>query len=282
MKQHLLQTLLTTFCLLTGSGLAQAQDKAQDRFGVTMLHPTLASGREWFAQWEKERLVKPYSTDAADALLVNEDGELWIKAGVAAVKAGLTRLKVMTPVGKDGQYVGPLWTNVEMTVYARRGKLVKKLEYQAFYLSARSGEKHNDDVPCDGTSYHATARFDGQCGFKKELWHTGGYTQLRPAPAPKPWATVPEHQWVGLKFVCRNVDAGKHVKLELYVDAEEKNDWKLVSEFTDAGGWKGQKTGCDKPLDYILTAGRPTVYFRTDEVDVELKKFSVREVVPLP
>jgi len=105
---------------------------------------------------------------------------------------------------------------------------------------------------------------------------------LRPAPAPKPWATVPEHQWVGLKFVCRNVDAGKHVKLELYVDAEEKNDWKLVSEFTDAGGWKGQKNGCDKPLDYIITAGRPTVYFRTDEVDVELKKFSVREVAPLP
>lgn len=269
---------LVFLCLLVMAPPSEAQTK--DKFGVTMLNPTLKGGREWFAQWEQERTVKRYSADTSDALFVNEDGDLKIKNGVAFVGAGLTRLKVMTPKAKDGSYVGPLWTNVEMTVYVRRGKQAKKLDYQAFYLSARSGEKHNDEVPCDGTSYHGTVRFDGQCGFKKELWHTGGYTQLRPEPAPKPWPTVPEGKWIGMKYVCRNVDGGKHVKLELYLDAEEKDEWKLVSTFTDTGGWKGQKSGCDKPLDYIITEGRPTVYFRTDEVDVELKKFSVREIEP--
>ena len=82
-----------------------------------------------------------------------------------------------------------------MTIYVRRGLEDQVLDYQAFYLSARSGERHNDQVPCEGTSYHATARFDGQCGFKKELWHTGGYTGLQSQPAPKPWPTVPARQW---------------------------------------------------------------------------------------
>jgi hypothetical protein len=150
------------------------------------------------------------------------------------------------------------------------------------YLSARSGERHNDSAPCEGTSYHATARFDGQCGFKKEVWHAGGYTNLRPDPAPKPWTTVPEGKWVGMKFLCRNCDGGSHVRLQLYLDADERNDWKPIAELTDAGGWLGEKPGCNRRQDYIITEGRPAVYFRTDQLAVELKKFSVREIAPLP
>ncbi|HEY1171327.1 MAG TPA: hypothetical protein VGH19_08175 [Verrucomicrobiae bacterium] len=272
---------IVSACLLHGSIFAQSSEKAKDRFGVSVLNPTAKGGREWFAQWDKERVVKSYSLDSADPFFVNEDGDLRIKDGVASVKAGLTRLKVVTPKTANGQYIGPLWTNVEMTVYVKRGKQAKQMDYQAFYLSARSGEKHNDYVPCEGTSYHATARFDGQCGFKKELWHTGGYAGLKPEPTPRPWPTVPEGKWIGMKYVCRNLDDGKHVKLEMYLDVEEKNEWKLVSEFTDMGGWRGMKAGCDRPQDYIITEGCPAVYFRTDQVDVEVKKFSVREIAPL-
>lgn len=261
---------------------AQAQPLGKDRFGVSKLHQTAAQGREWFAQWESPRVIKPYSVDSADPLFANEDGELRIQSGTAQIKPGLTRLKVGDVLKKDGKYVGTLWTNVEMTVYVKRGSTSKQLDYQAFYLSARSGEKHNDEVPCDGTSYHATARFDGKFGFKKEIWHTGGYTGLRPDPTPKPWPTVPEGKWIGLKFICRNCDDGKHVKLQFYLDAEEKDEWKLVSEFTDQGGWRGEKAGCDKPQDHIITEGRPVVYFRTDYVATELKKFSVREIPSLP
>ncbi len=240
------------------------------------LHPTIAGGREWSAQWEAERVVGSYARDPSDAIFHNEDGELRIGGGIAEVKAGRTRLKVFTPKETAG------WRNVEMTIYARRGALARKLDYQAFYLSARSGERHNDDVPCEGTSYHATARFDGTCGFKKELWHTGGYTALRPDPAPKFWPTVPEGRWIGMKFVCRNCDGDTHVRLQLYLDPEERGVWQLVSDVTDAGGWRGEKPGCDRAQDAILTEARPAVYFRTDFVDVELKKFAVREIAPLP
>ena len=209
-------------------------------------------------------------------------GIRWGYGGIAAARAGLTRLVVLSPTNQAGTPAARLWTNVEMTVYARREAPARRLDYQAFYLSARNGERHNDSAPCEGTSYHATARFDGQCGFKKEVWHTGGYTSLRPEPAPKPWATVPEGKWVGMKFLCRNCDRGSHVRLQPYLDADERNDWKLIAEYADSGGWLGEKPGCNRSQDYIIAEGRPAVYFRTDQAAVEVKKFSVREIAPLP
>lgn len=251
--------------------LLSAQEKS-DRFRVTMLHPTAPSGREWFANWKEERVIGQYANDPLDAAFRNGDGELRVENGGARISAGLTRLVVRTPEGATP------WRNVEMTMYVRRGAVTKRLDYQAFYLSARSGERHSDEGPCEGTSYHSTLRFDGQCGFKKELWHTGGYTALRPKPAPKFWPTVPEGQWIGMKFVCRNVNQDRHVRLEQYVDPQARNEWQLVSSFTDTGDWKGEKPGCDRPQNAIITEARPAVYFRCDYVDVELKHFSVREI----
>ncbi len=253
-----------------------------DRFGIEQLVPTIPGGREWFARWQKSRVVPAYEIDPEDAAFRNEDGQLRIADGVAAAPAGMTRLVVLTPKDAAGAATQPLWRNVEMTIYAKRGSEAQTLDYQALYLSARSGERHNDDVPCEGTSYHATARFDGQCGFKKELWHPGGYAPLRPEPAPKPWPTVPARQWVGMKFVCRNCDAGRHVKLELYLDAAASGVWKRVAEFTDSGDWRGEQPGCARPQNGIIVEARPAVYFRTDQMPVELKHFSVREIAPLP
>ena len=102
------------------------------------------------------------------------------------------------------QLAGSGWNNGEaervVPVYARRGASGHWLDYQALYLSVRSGERHNDSVPCEGTSYRATARFNGQCGFKKEVCYAGGYTSFHAEPAPKSRTTVPEGRWVGMRF----------------------------------------------------------------------------------
>ena len=278
-KPPLIQLLFGLSALIVyGASCGQVPAAENDRFGAVKLVSTLPGGREWFAHWDEERVVGSYADDSRDREFYNEEGNLRIGRGIASVPAGMTRLVVMTPTNVvDGKAI-PLWTNVEMTVYVRRGVETRTLDYQAFYLSARSGLRHNDSAPCEGTSYHATARFDGQCGFKKEIWHTGGYTSLRPDPAPRPWNTVPKGKWIGMKYICRNCDGGAHVHLQLYLDVEENNQWKLEAEYTDRGGWRGEKPGCDRPQDYIVTEGRPAVYFRSDFVAVELKKFSVREI----
>ena len=71
------------------------------------------------------------------------------------------------------------------------------------------------------------------------------------------------------------------MQLELYLDPDASGLWKRVAEFTDAGDWRGEKPGCDRPQNAILTEARPAVYFRTDQMPVELKHFSVREIAPL-
>jgi hypothetical protein len=270
-----------------GPGVQSQVDKArekttQDRFGVVQLYPTIDGGREWFASWESKRTVSPYTFDKQEPLMRNEDGVLKIDSGIAAVRAGMTRLVITTPKDSEGRITAPLWRNVEMTIYARYGATKGELDYRALYLSARSGEQHNDKVPCEGTSYHATARFDGQFGFKKELWHTGGYTKLRSAAASKLWPTIPKDRWIGLKFVCRNRDKDSRVDLSLYLDQTANNDWKLVAHTIDEGDWSGESAGCGRPINAVIAEAGPAVYFRTDDVDVELKKFSVREISPLP
>jgi hypothetical protein len=282
-KSRLLGVLLAAGLALCQVGQARPGTRAagEDRFGVRQLFATATGGREWFARWEGERTVPAFEMDPRDAVFRNSYGTLRIKDGIASFAPEQSRLYVLTPKDGQGKYTAPLWRNVEMTVYVKRGPTSQSPSYQAFDLSARSGERHNDEQPCEGTSYHATVRFDGLCGFKKELWHTGGYTQLAPEPAPKPWATVPEGKWIGIKFVCRNVDQDRHVRLEIYLDAEERNAWRRVVEYTDAGGWTGGKEGCGRAVDAILSDGRPAVYFRTDYVTTEVKKFSVREIEPL-
>jgi hypothetical protein len=68
------------------------------------------------------------------------------------------RLVVVTPTNHAAAWVGPLWTNVGMTVHVRRGAATRTMDHQTVYLSARSGERHKDSEACAGTSYHATAR----------------------------------------------------------------------------------------------------------------------------
>src|ERR1035441_8936963 len=77
-------------------------------------------------------------------------GIRWGYGGIAAARAGLTRLVVLSPTNQAGTPAARLWTNVEMTVYARREAPARRLDYQAFYLSARNGERHNDSSPCEG------------------------------------------------------------------------------------------------------------------------------------
>src|ERR1035438_1334633 len=62
-----------------------------DRFGVAELCPTLAGGREWFADWEPARTVGSYDPDPADKNFFNEEGTLQIHGGIASITPGMTR-----------------------------------------------------------------------------------------------------------------------------------------------------------------------------------------------
>jgi hypothetical protein len=84
------------------------------------------------------------------------------------------------------------------------------------------------------------------------------------------------------------MDHGTHVKLELWRDmtgGKGGGKWELLTEYTDQGGWGKGAPPCGSGVDpaAILTGSHPVVYVRTDKVeDMRYKKFSIREIAPLP
>ena len=85
------------------------------------LFPSAKGGREGFARWDNARIVPPFEMDPQDALFRNSYGPLHIKDGIASFAPEQSRLYVLTPKDGQGHYTAPLWRNVEMTVYVKRG-----------------------------------------------------------------------------------------------------------------------------------------------------------------
>ena len=104
---------------------------------------------------------------------------------------------------------------------------------------------------------------DGDVSWLKEIWHTGGYTK------PRDTHSVTDsilNRWIGWKVVMYNINDNKAVKMESYLDDNDNNHWKKVSEIVDDGGWYARSSneefysaGCDRPKDYIITNSGPLV-----------------------
>ena len=106
--------------------------------------------------------------------------------------------------------------------------------------------------------------------------------------------TFPKNTWIGYKFVVRSVYNNTAVKMETWEDlTDDKNggNWTKVNEYIDSGGWnathfyqKDKPWPCpNMPKDYVITHAMPYVYVRADNVSkIDYKKFSIREIDPLP
>jgi hypothetical protein len=196
------------------------------------------------------------------------------------------------------------WKNVEITGYVRLSHLTNgnvsdgdisnglsasgEDEIDDLVFISRSG-RHSSEVPCEGTAYNAGLHTDGSSGWKKEIWHTGGYTEER---ARHKIAESYLNKWVGLKVVVYNIMGDNEtsgVKLEMYVDNSNINNWTKISDMIDSGGWysKSNNTeflsaGCGRARDYVIIDGGPNVIFRTDNILLDFKNLSVREIQPSP
>jgi hypothetical protein len=201
------------------------------------------------------------------------------------------------------------WHNVEITVYGMR---VNDTDIDYGGIQAYARTNHGVVVRsdgggvssylCDTRGYGAQLTYSGQFLFEKETAHGAGngYPKVN---AKSIWDSgMPKDQWIGYKFVVRDVNGGQHVKLEAYMDTTNGLDggaWTKVSEFTDNGsnfgvGYDTCKSGINPGLPLTSSnaragseSGRPNVavYFRSDGVGTDgllYKNASIREVDPLP
>lgn len=292
-----------------------------DRFGVPMIYPTAAGGREWTLPDDADRTDATGEWVPVLGAVTPLGGGAFHTDGSATVNRAETRLEVRSPAGKAW------WRNVEATWYARssgwRGSACVDWYDRHFSLAAR-GERHaggtttkaeidagvpapagtatwpwyaglaagaSVPAPCLGTVYYGTIHpLNGRVQFEKELSHVQGYAEsggaTRGGFTPAAWTDG----WFGYKLVVRNYagDASR-VHMELWVDPVAVGSFTRWSSYDDGSGWASTDglDGCDQaPIGYasdqLITWAGPTFLFRSDCQGLDFRWLSVREVGPIP
>lgn len=263
----------------------------KDIFGVSEMYPTAIGGREWFVNMTNPANSTNFSETDGFELIKQNDGS-WRDNSTHV------RLVVETPQNMTD------WKNVEITGYAKLSLPTDVNSTSSFDSNSNSATntsdseaieglafigrsgRHSSQVPCEGTAYVAGLHNEGSVGWKKEIWHTGGYTDER----AKNIVTKPIlDRWVGWKVVIYDLQVNNQtaVKLESYLDDHNNDSWKKVSEIIDNGGWYSRSSDeeffsedCGKMKDQIIFEPGPFVIFRTDNLILDFKNLSVREIDP--
>jgi hypothetical protein len=258
--------------------------KDPDRSGIREIYPTKPNGEEWFirpSHPEKDPRFSPQT-----GLIPNSDGSFKIKStkvrmGVftsSGYKPNLIQTLDHSKIASKGYMQSPNdWRDVEITGYIK----LNSGSGDNFAWYARGGRHTGFGSPegCEGVAYKGDLYFDGQTRWTKEQWHTGGYVF---SDYLKGMGSI-KGKWVGFKSIMYNIDhSGKAgVKLEIWLDKENTNQWIKVNERLDTGGWGNNGRECGGTPDQIITWGGPIASFRWDSAsDVDIRDFSVREIAP--
>lgn len=263
-------------------------ERKVDEFGTLQIYPTVYGGREWFINMQDPFDDEAVSIDSGITLDRQSNGS-W------GVNSSKVRIRVDTPPGQEE------WKNVEMTGYVKMiSPTTLTADSSEFsdqdeesedgdsldpHLTWRArGGRHSDMVPCEGTALNGGLYLDGKVSWKKEIWHTGGYTTAR-GVSEIPNSVI--NKWIGWKTVMYNLKNDSSVKMESYLDNEANNKWVKVSDVEDNGEWYADASDdefysvdCGKEKDYIITNSGPIATFRADNLIFDFKNLSIREIKP--
>ena len=259
------------------------EKKSFDKFGVLKIFQTKKDGQQWYLKSDpnSDPQFSPQTM-----LTKNSDGSFKIKSTKVRMgvftSSGFNPEKIDTldhnKIAMAGYMQSPNdWRDVEITGYVK----LNSGNNDNFVWYARGARHTGFGAPagCEGTAYKGDLFYDGNTRWTKEQWHTGGYAFGEFGENIGPISG----KWVGFKVIMYNaVEKDKSVvKLELWVDKNNNNNWIKANEKTDKGGWGNAGGECGGKADQIITWGGPIAAFRWDgATDVDIKKFSVREIAP--
>jgi hypothetical protein len=272
----------------------------KDKFGITEIHPTKENGREWYLNMNNPLNDSLLSITFEPNITKQTDGSWRISDTNSSFSNPQIRINVDTPSGKEP------WRDVEMTGYikivsvtnsstnstqdnltlAAESGSTNESEIEDIAWYARGG-KRNEEASCEGTAYFGGLHPDGTVSWKKSIWWTGGYTEERFR-----YKVINEEmigKWIGWKVIMYNIEIGNATvaKMESYLDINNSGNWSKVTDFVDSGGWYARTSDaeyysadCGKPKDYIVTNPGPIATFRADNMVLDFRDLSIREIQP--
>jgi hypothetical protein len=262
---------------------AQTNGKGKsDKFGIREIYPTKENGEEWFMNSSPE---DDPSFSPQTQLVANSDGSFKVKS--TKVRMGVFTSNGYQPsdistldhseIAAKGYMQSPTdWRDVEMTGYVK----VNSGSGDNFAWYARGGRHTGSGNPegCEGVAYKGGLFYNGDTRWAKEQWHVSYvFSEHQNSMGPL------NGKWVGFKTIMYNMQEGgkSAVKLEMWLDKDNNNQWMKVNERVDNGGWGNNGGECGGDPDQIITWGGPIATFRWDSAsDVDIKNFSVREIQP--
>lgn len=263
---------------------------ALDVFGLRKLYPSAAGGPQWTStHWTNGHDRNLTDRDPDDPTQVSQR-----RGDATTVRIdGQGVLHFTAPPGTTGAeprlYLNRPEThpfrNVELTIYYRRVS-DDGTPWGGLVVGFRSGpDGHSSPATnyCDAHTYYVRFRHDGDRDFEKELKHPSSSVR---APLDM-WngQTLPHDQWIGAKFVVRNINGNTGVRLEAYRDMTEGangGNWESLGFTEDVGGWAPPQNApaCSYASDFIPVVGGGVILLRdTGVTESQYKWLSVREIV---
>ncbi|MGB8101355.1 MAG: hypothetical protein WCE96_06720, partial [Nitrososphaeraceae archaeon] len=264
-----------------GGDTNPSNEAKTDKFGIRMLYPSKPNGEQWYIRAdhpEKDPQFRPQVP-----LSKNSDGSFKVTEGKIRMgvwpSTGNHPEKITTYNEKELEKKGYMespndWRNVEITGYV---KFNKGVNYDNFAWYARGGI-HTNGKECEGTAYKGQLYYSGKTRFAKEQW----FVSYVFSPYKQSMGSM-NGKWIGFKTAMYNVEKNGHlaVKLEIWLDKSNDGKWEKVYDYIDDGGWGNDGQECGGRPDQIISWGGPLAAFRWDNADdVDIKDFSVREILP--
>src|ERR687891_883527 len=254
-----------------------------DQFGIKKIYASKPNGEKWFMNMQ-DPSNDPRSNPPP--MSKNSDGSWRVTSGQVRygvyTSSGYHPDRVETDhsvLASRGYMQSPNdWKNVELTGQVKFNS-GDDSENWAWY--ARGGRHTGSGSPegCEGSSLKGDLTYTGgTVRWAKEQWHVS-YVFA-------PWKNSPasaDGKFVGFKAMMYNtiINGETAVKLELWVDPNNNNNWQKVYDFIDQGGWGNDGGECNGEPDQIISWGGPIASFRWDGANsVDIKNLSVREIVP--